>query len=70
MKKTSQQPCLYCDPNSNNFHSLNNTQEYSGIDIAISSMGALRCRASYGMEYRCQDVALILYCPMCGRKLK
>lgn len=61
--------CEYCDSNTRYFHCLNQTLEYSGIDIALSPLGILRCRVDFGTGDGLQDIVRINYCPMCGRKL-
>lgn len=58
-----------CICNSSHFVSLNeNTEEYSGIQIAIYN-NILRVRASTPVG-RYSDVIAIEYCPLCGRKLE
>lgn len=61
--------CKYC--NQNEFNKLNDTVNYSGLEIAISKNGMLRVR-NYNFKdiFETQDVVNINYCPMCGRKLE
>ena len=64
--------CKFCDSNSNDFISLNDTIDYSGIEIAINSQGMLRSRyydIDYDSNFRSQDIINIKYCPMCGKEL-
>lgn len=70
--------CPYCNDPKTHFVRLNNTVDYSGIEIAINGPAAtLRCRTYYyepmdrahGYDST-QDMILINYCPICGRRLK
>ena len=60
--------CRYCE--GEGFNPLNDTVDYSGLEIAISNKGILRVR-NYNFKelFESQDAVSILYCPMCGRKL-
>lgn len=60
--------CEYCK--GSGFNPLNDTVDYSGLEIAISSKGMLRVR-NYNFKevFSSQDVVNISFCPMCGRKL-
>lgn len=59
--------CEYCG--SNEFTALNDTVDYSGLEIAINN-SMLRVR-NYNFKdiFETQDVVNINYCPICGRKL-
>ena len=63
--------CQYCEPRSyNDFVPMNQTVEYSGIELAINCQGMLRARC-YNVDedvFETQDIVEIKYCPLCGRK--
>ena len=60
--------CKYCKEDG--FNLLNDTVDYSGLEIAISNNGVLRVR-NYNFKeiFESQDAVNISFCPMCGRKL-
>lgn len=63
--------CKYCSRKDNDLVLINQTAEYSGLDIEINRQGILRVRC-YNDEmdgFVSQDIVNINYCPMCGRKL-
>ncbi len=63
--------CEFCNRTNNDFVLLNDTAEYSGLDIAMNRQGMLRVRC-YNDEmdgFVTQDALNINYCPICGRKL-
>ena len=62
--------CPYCDMESNDFMPLNQTQEYSGIEIAINKQGLLRVRYYdlNGDTFETQDIVEVKYCPRCGKE--
>lgn len=62
--------CKYCEHENNDFVLLNETTDYSGIEIALNRQGMLRVR-HYG---ECdlwfeEDITNIKFCPMCGKKI-
>ena len=62
--------CKYCERDNNDFIPLNQTAEYSGLEIEVNRQGMLRVRYYY--DPACglaQDIININYCPICGRKL-
>ena len=63
--------CPYCDAKTNDFISINQTVEYSGIEIALNRQGMLRVRVyESGQEtFTAQDIVEIKYCPNCGCKM-
>ena len=63
--------CQYCESRGNNdFLLLNQTQDYSGIEIALNRQGMLRTRYYGDNDIWCsQEIVNIKFCPMCGRKL-
>lgn len=65
--------CQYCENRSDNdFVILNDTVEYSDIEMALNRQGMLRVRyfeqGEYDLFYS-QDIINVKFCPMCGRKL-
>ena len=63
--------CPYCEATSNDFSVVNQTSEYSGIEIALNRQGMLRARVldSY-CKFSTQDIVEIKYCPLCGKLFK
>ena len=64
-------PCPYCDAETNDFVPINQTVEYSGIEIALNRQGMLRVRVyESGQEtFTTQDIVEIKCCPNCGAKM-
>lgn len=64
-------PCPYCDAKTNNFIPINQTVEYSGIEIALNRQGMLRVRVyeSGQKTFTTQDIVEIKCCPNCGAKM-
>lgn len=64
-------PCPYCDAETNDFVPINQSVEYSGIEIALNRQGMLRVRVyESGQEtFTTQDIVEIKYCPNCGCKM-
>lgn len=64
-------PCPYCDEKTNDFIPINQTVEYSGIEIALNRQGMLRVRVyEPGQEtFNEQDIVEIKCCPNCGAKM-
>lgn len=64
-------PCPYCDAKNNDFIPLNQTVEYSGIEMALNRQGMLRVRVyEPGKEtFTTQDIVEIKRCPFCGAKM-
>ena len=63
--------CQYCEPRAcNDFVPMNQTVEYSGIELAVNCQGMLRSRYYdlNGDTFVVQDIVNIKYCPLCGRK--
>lgn len=64
--------CKFCSDYTG-FTPLNDTAEYSSIEIAINpNVKAIRGRHfpnGYNGTFKGQDIVEIKYCPMCGRKL-
>ena len=62
--------CPYCEADNNDFIPLNQTVNYSGIEMSLNRQGVLRIRFGYAdcSYFESQDIVNIQYCPMCGRK--
>ena len=64
--------CKYCEHENNDFVVLNETTDYSGIEMALNRQGVLRVR--YYEQGKCdlwfsQDIINVKFCPICGRKI-
>ena len=62
--------CKYCEHGGNDFVVLNDTKEYSGMEIALNRQGMLRVRyyEGYNQLWSVEDIVNVRFCPMCGRK--
>lgn len=63
--------CKYCNATNNDFIPLNDTVDYSGIEMSLNRQGVLRVRY-YDIndpDFVTQDIVNIKYCPMCGGKI-
>lgn len=63
--------CKLCNRKDNDFVPLNDTTDYSGIEIALNRQGMLRIRYyddSSHIWYS-EDIVNVKFCPICGRKL-
>lgn len=63
--------CQYCELRGyNDFVPMNQTVEYSGIELALNCQGMLRARYYdlNGDTFESQDIINIKHCPLCGRK--
>ena len=63
--------CKFCEADNNDFVIMNDTTDYSGIEMAINCQGILRiryymCNGTHIFES--EDIAQIKYCPLCGRE--
>ena len=63
--------CKFCEADNNDFVIMNDTIDYSGIEMAINRQGMLRVR--YYMyngidRFESQDILNVKHCPMCGRE--
>ena len=63
--------CKYCSRKDNDFVLINETADYSDIEISLNRQGMLRVRAynGDGWTWESQDIINIAFCPICGRKL-
>lgn len=61
--------CPYCGTETNDFVMMNQTVEYSGIEVAVNRQGMLRTRVydSNGAMVS-QDIVEIKCCPLCGKR--
>lgn len=64
--------CKYCNAKHNDFILLNNTFDYSGIEISMNKQGMLRVRCYFDEidGFASQDIINMKYCPVCGEKFK
>lgn len=63
--------CRYCDPSGNHdFRPVNQSAEYSDIEMSLSNLGVFRVRVYNGENITRQDVVEMRYCPLCGRKFQ
>lgn len=66
--------CPYCEHATNDFLPMNQTIEYSGIEIALNRQGILRVRVldcsdeSPTIGLLTQDIVEIKFCPLCGKR--
>lgn len=61
--------CPYCKSKANDFVLMNQTNEYSGIDIGINRQGMLRIRVfDFQGNLITQDIIEIKHCPLCGNQ--
>lgn len=61
--------CIYCENENNDFVGLNDTTDYSGIEMSLNRQGIFRVR--YYSESGCffsEDAINIKFCPICGKK--
>ena len=63
--------CPYCETINNDFMVMNQTVEYSRIELAMNRQGMLRtrCYDVSGDSFETQDIIEIKYCPMCGKQI-
>lgn len=61
--------CPYCEADNNDFIPLNQTVDYSGIEMSLNKQGMLRVRYYdfNGDTFVVQDIVNIKCCPMCGK---
>ena len=62
--------CPYCEYNDNHFIDVNQSKEYSGIEISLNKQGMLRVRYydDNGDVFISQDIVQIKHCPYCGKE--
>lgn len=65
--------CPYCENDTDDFIELNQTAEYSGIEMSLDKTGCLRVRVfPFGLSenFESQDIVEIKYCPCCGKPFR
>lgn len=63
--------CPYCESETTDFIPMNQTAEYSSIEISLNRQGMLRVRVLDEYEgYETQDIVEVKYCPLCGKNFK
>lgn len=61
--------CPYCEQETNDFVVMNQSIEYSGIEIAANRQGMLRVRVlDNDGNFATQDIVGIHHCPLCGKQ--
>ena len=64
-------PCPFCSDTDNGFIRINDTVEYSEIEMCMNRQGMFRVRVYDESEhFVSQDSINIKYCPFCGRSFK
>ena len=63
--------CNYCEADNNDFVVLNQSIDYSGIEMSFNRQGMLRVRYYdiNNLNFVTQDIINVKYCPACGRKI-
>ena len=63
--------CEFCSRKDNDFVLLNDTTDYSGIEMSLNRQGMLRTRYYDDSSHIwfSEDIINISFCPICGRKL-
>lgn len=64
--------CKYCEHENNDFVIINETTDYSSIEMALNRQGMLRVRYydDYSQVWFSEDIINVKFCPMCGRKFE
>ena len=63
--------CKVCDRENNDFVILNETEDFSFIEISLNKQGMLRVRLIDNQgRITSQDIINIEFCPLCGRKMR
>lgn len=61
--------CPYCETDNNDFVMMNQTVEYSGIEMSLNRQGMLRVRFYDRSDvWFSEDIVNIKHCPMCGKR--
>lgn len=61
--------CSYCESETNDFVPMNQTVEYSGIEMAVNRQGMLRVRVlDDDGSFTTQDIVEIRNCPLCRKR--
>lgn len=63
--------CKVCDRENNDFVILNETEDFSFIEISLNKQGMLRVRLIDNQgRITSQDIINTDFCPICGRKMR
>lgn len=62
--------CPYCECSNDDFQQVNQSVEYSGIEISLNRRGLLRIRTYLNDKeiFDAQDITELKYCPLCGKQ--
>ena len=61
--------CKYCEHENNDFVLLNETTDYSLLEMSLNRQGMLRVRdIDQQGRISSMDIINVKFCPMCGRK--
>ena len=64
--------CQFCQNDNNDFITLNQTMEYSGLEISMNRQGMFRVRHYDQFDdstFTTQDMLQFKFCPYCGKRL-
>lgn len=63
--------CKYCEHGNNDFILLNETADYSSLEMALNRQGMLRVRyyEDCSQVWFTEDIINIKFCPMCGKEI-
>lgn len=63
--------CKYCQNENNDFVLLNETTDYSSLEMSLNRQGMLRVRYydDHTQVWFSEDIINIKFCPICGRKI-
>ena len=62
--------CKYCEHENNDFVLLNETTDYSSLEMSLNRQGMLRVRLIDKQgRISSTDIININYCPICGKKI-
>ena len=64
--------CKCCEHENNDFVLLNETADYSGLEMSLNRQGMLRVRyyEDISRVWFSEDIVNIKFCPICGREFK
>jgi len=62
--------CPYCEITNDDFQPVNQSVEYSGIEISLNRKGLMRIRTYLNDSeiFDAQDTVELKYCPLCGKQ--
>lgn len=64
--------CQFCQNDNNDFITLNQTMEYSGLEMSMNRQGMFRVRHYDQFDddtFTTQDMLQFKFCPYCGKRL-